>query len=168
VTIDGVDFEILEPYPFSSKWYSHKHNGPGLRYEIGICIRTGWVVSFSGPFECGTWPDLNIFRAILKPKLGPCEHVIADSGYQGDPKVITSRQHKGFEHQLTMNTARARHETFNSRLKAWGILKQIFRHDINKHHIAFRSVLVIEQMRIQEGHCLFEVNDLDDQINFDN
>jgi len=61
-----------------------------------------------------------------------------------------------------MNTARVRHETFNSQLKAWEILKLIFRHDFNKHHIAFCSILVIEQMRIQKGYCLFEVNDLDD------
>ena len=164
--IDGVDFEILEQFPFDKKWYSHKFNGPGLRYEIGICIKTGWVVSFTGPFECGSWPDLNIFRAKMKQWLGTSEHVVADSGYRGDPKVITSHDHIGFEHQHVMNTARARHETFNAHLKAWGILKQIFRHDISKHHIAFRSVLVIEQMRIMEGFNLFQVADLDDKIHF--
>ena len=161
-----LTLKFWSQFPFESKWYSHKHNGPGLRYEIGICIRTGEVVSYTGPFECGTWPDLNIFRAFLKRRLGPCEHVVADLGYQGDPKVITSRQYKNFEHQFTMNVARARHETFNARLKAWGILKQIFRHDINKHNIAFRSVLVVEQMRLRAGYSLFEVADLDDTIHF--
>ena len=164
MTIDGVDFEILEPWPFSGKWYSHKFNGPGLRYEIGICIKTGDAVSYTGPFECGTWPDLSIFRSRLKHMLGPCEHVVADKGYRGDLKVFTEDQAISFEHQHCMNVARGRHETFNGRMKAWGILKQIFRHNIDKHHIAFRSVIVIEQLRQDAGHKVFQVSDLDDHV----
>jgi len=53
VTIDGTDFEILEPTPFDKQWYSHKFKGPGLCYEITVCIKTGWIVAFSGPFEAG-------------------------------------------------------------------------------------------------------------------
>ena len=41
ITVDGIDFRINEPKPFSKKWYSHKFHGPGLRYEIGVCIQTG-------------------------------------------------------------------------------------------------------------------------------
>ena len=41
ITVDGTDFKIKEPTPFSPTWYSQKHNGPGLRYEVGICIHTG-------------------------------------------------------------------------------------------------------------------------------
>jgi hypothetical protein len=92
---------------------------------------------------------------------------VADSGYRGDSKVITSRQHKGFEHQYIMNAARARHETFNARLRTWGILKQIFRNDMDKHHIAFRSVIALEQMRITEGYNLFQVADLDDKVDLE-
>ncbi len=36
VTVDGVDFHIFEPVPIDSKWYSHKLNGPGLRYEYEL------------------------------------------------------------------------------------------------------------------------------------
>ena len=38
ITLDGTDVSINEPSPFNNKWYSHKLNGPGLRYEVGICI----------------------------------------------------------------------------------------------------------------------------------
>ena len=41
ISVDGTDCRIYEPEPFDTKWYSHKFNGPGLRYEIGVCIVSG-------------------------------------------------------------------------------------------------------------------------------
>ena len=38
LTVDGVDFEIYEPTAFSGKWFSHKSNGPAVRYKIAISI----------------------------------------------------------------------------------------------------------------------------------
>ncbi len=60
----------MEPTEFDSKWQSHKFNGPGLRYEIGICIRTGDVVWAHGGMPCGEWPDLRLARnAIIAQKV---------------------------------------------------------------------------------------------------
>jgi hypothetical protein len=89
VTIDGVDFAIQEPSPFDTCWYSHKFDGPGIWYEIAACIHTGDIVSFTGPFECGKWPDILIFRHKLKQMLRPDEKIIADRGYKGEFKAIT-------------------------------------------------------------------------------
>ena len=44
ISLDGTDFRILEPSPFDPKWYSHKFKGAGVRYEVGICLKTGWIV----------------------------------------------------------------------------------------------------------------------------
>lgn len=45
--VDGTDCTIREPTVFNKKrWYSHKFNGPGVRYEIGLSILSGsfiWV-----------------------------------------------------------------------------------------------------------------------------
>jgi hypothetical protein len=30
VSVDGTDFRIHEPSPFSPRWYSHKFKGAGL------------------------------------------------------------------------------------------------------------------------------------------
>ena len=60
VSVDGTDFCIMEPWPFSTKWWSHKFNGPGLRYEIVVCMQTGWIVMVNGPHPCGDWSDLCI------------------------------------------------------------------------------------------------------------
>ena len=61
VTLDGTDCPINEPVPFNPKYYSHKFKGPGLKYELGICIQTGWICWWNGPFPCGN-PDLAIAR----------------------------------------------------------------------------------------------------------
>ena len=82
VTVDGTDFMINQPTPFSKTWYSHKFNGPGVRYEIAVCIQTGDIVWYNGPKRCGSWPDLLIFTSRLADKLGPHEFVEADATYR--------------------------------------------------------------------------------------
>ena len=74
VTVDGTDFRILEPSPFSKKWYSHKFRGPGLRYEVAVGIQSGHIVWTNGPFPAGV-PDIVIFRYSLKNKLVEGERV---------------------------------------------------------------------------------------------
>ena len=81
VTVDGTDCRINEPSPFSRSWFSHKFKGPGLRYEIGLCIQTGWIVWVNGPYPPGEWPDLRIARDRLVHLLEPGELYLADSGY---------------------------------------------------------------------------------------
>lgn len=163
-TVDGVDFEIPEPTPWSSIWFSHKHNGPGLRYEVSICINTGWIVAFNGPFECGSWADLKIFRSRLKQNLGRGEKVVADRGYRGDVRVCHPDSATDPAHCEAMNAARARHETVNGRLKTWKSMKQVFRHSRHKHHFIFRAVTVIEQIKIMNGSPPFQVADVVDPM----
>jgi hypothetical protein len=51
MTVDGTDFWVYEPTPFDTQWYSHKINGPALRYEVAVCIKkTGWIV-WINPFQ---------------------------------------------------------------------------------------------------------------------
>ena len=96
--------------------------------------------------------------------LGPSEKVVADKGYRGDCRVLTPLNARTIEHLELMNTARARHEMINGRLKQWRILKHVFRHERKKHSIAFQSVCVIEQIKIENGHPPFQVLDLADRI----
>ena len=139
MTIDGVDFEIQEPWSYTKannkKWYSHKFKSVGLRYEIGTCNKTGDIVWLNGPFPCGSCPDLKIFRLGLKNLLGPGEKVVADRGYKGDTRVCTPDDAIDAQHKHAMGVLRARHETLNGRLKNWGCLRQIYRHDRNQHHM---------------------------------
>jgi hypothetical protein len=102
--VDGTDFEIFEPSPFLSIWKSHKFKGPGLRYEVATCIQTGDIVWINGPFPCGKYPDLTIFRLGLLHMLEDGEMVEADAGYRGEPtKARTPPAGLGFDSRLSLS-----------------------------------------------------------------
>ena len=79
-SLDGTDFRIREPSPFSTKWWSFKFNGPGLRCEIAIEAESGNIVWAYGGFPCGAFPDLIIARRKFVNLLRPGEKAIADRG----------------------------------------------------------------------------------------
>ena len=158
LSVDGTDFKINEPRPFSRLWYSHKFNHAALRYEVAICIQTGEIVWINGPFAAGAWPDLNIFRGWLKKYLLPGERVEADNGYQGDdmidgPEDLASNMGQ----YMSKFIVRARHETVNARFKQFNALQQTFHHSKDKHEYVFNSVAVITQLAILNGEPLFDV-----------
>jgi hypothetical protein len=43
-------------------------------------------------------------------------------------------------------------------LKTWGILSQVYRHDITRHGEVFRVVAIITQLAIENGSPLFQVD----------
>ena len=100
--MDCTDFRCREPWPFikeiSTIWFSHKFKGPGLRYEIAISISTGNIVWANRPFPCGV-PDLKIFRQNLRRQLTPGEKVVADQGYNGNTKILTTLDSKDNDHK---------------------------------------------------------------------
>lgn len=156
LSVDGTDFCIPEPQPFWSGWYSHKFKGPGLRYEVGICIQTGWICWIFGPFAHGKWPDIKIFRSKLKYNLLPGEKVEADSGSIGDFRVSHPNECKSYGEYLMKANARSRHETINKRFKQFNCLKQ-FRHDKELHVYLFNAVAVITQLGIKYGEAPYQV-----------
>ena len=153
--MDGVDFKITEPQPFSSQWWSHKFNGPALRYEISVSIHSGKFSSIYGPYPPGPFPDLNIFRENLKRKLRANEKAVADRGYR-DNKCITPINLFGMNPQLH-SLIRARHETLNGRLKNFKILHGVFRHSRGKHRKVVMSCANILQFKL-EDEPLFDFN----------
>ena len=163
VLVDGTDFCINKPMPYSPKWYSHKFNGPGLCYKVGISIINGDIVWINGPFPCGSWSDIKIFRNGLINELGHGERVEANSGYRGEPTKIKTPEMFGTEEEESRKIlVRARHETANKRLKQFSCLKDVFRHNLQKHSSVFRAVAVITQLTIQHGSPLFSVEYQDD------
>ena len=156
LSVDGTDFQI--PY-HGRRFHSHKYRfGSCLRYEVGICSLSGELVWINGPYEPGIWNDLMIFRDSLKTMLHPGERVEADDGYRGDsPGFVKCPQSIG-SHELTVAMSaivRRRHETVNKRFKQWGILKQVYRGDLSKHHEVFRVVAIVTQLAIENGEPLF-------------
>lgn len=149
--MDGVDFKILEPSNFNKKWYSHKFKGPGIRYELGLCIRTGSIVWKNGGYPCGEYPDLKLAREAYVLSVNQGEKTMADKGYNDSnffilPNEVNSRMHKRIM---------SRHETLNKRIRQFNILSHTYRHDIKKHPMIFHAVVNITQIKIENGEPLF-------------
>ena len=170
MTVDGTDFRIQEPHPWEQdrnrRFYSHKFKGPGLRYEIGICIKTGHLVWFHGPFPCGAYSDLKIYNLKLKHCLHPGEKVIADQGYKGEYSICTKIDAKNESHKKSMSICRARHETINRRFKCFQCLQQIWRHDRAKHEFVFMAVATIVQIELENSRPPFQVTSYSDIVTF--
>lgn len=158
ITVDGTDFRIQEPQPFSTDWYGHKFNGPGLRYEVGVCIQTAWIVWVAGPYPCGKYPDLSIFRRNLEKRLLVGEKVLADGGYQ-DAHGGTTETPNGLRNfdQYMKQVARARHETINRRFKQFAVLNTTYRGDLTFHKYIMMAISNIVQIDIKYGSSPFDV-----------
>jgi hypothetical protein len=107
------------------------------------------------------WNDVSIFRDALKSMLDPGERVEADDGYRGEsPGYVKCPKSIGTWPITEAMAAivRRRHETVNKRFKQWGILKQVYRSDLSRHHQVFRVVAVVTQLAIENGEPLFALD----------
>ena len=150
-SLDGIDCRINEPSPFDARWWSHKFNSAGLRYEVGISIYSGHIIWVNGSVPCGEWDDLSLARSSIIGYLDEHEMIMADSGYRD--RGFFLNQNDSDLHFLVM----ARHETINSRIKPYKALDSRFRHDLNKHDHCFRAVVNLIQIGILTGDELFEI-----------
>jgi hypothetical protein len=156
VCIDGTDVPIMEPGNRSSIWWSHKFNGPGIRYEVGTCIQTAEIVWFRGPFPCN-FSDRDIFDTFLSEKLIPGEGVEADSGYSGRPQIFVPGVAQTSVERKQKSQVCGRHENVNGRLKVFGVMKRWDNHDTAKHALFARCVAIIVQLSFTLGEKLYDV-----------
>jgi hypothetical protein len=91
--------------------------------------------------------------------LEPGERVEADKGYVRHPDKIKCPQNVGnpAEKWAMQGRTRAHHKMLNVRLKKWGILSQVYYHNIMRHGNVFRACAVVTQLTIKNGEPLFEV-----------
>jgi hypothetical protein len=158
---------LLDRRYFFIGLYSHKFKKAALRYELGVCIRTGDLVWIHGPFPAGDWNDLAIFLNAIKYYLLPGECVEADDGYKAeDPAVVRApgavRFMEDKHWHMKRSKARRRHETINQRIKQYSVLTHRFRHDLGKHSMCFRACAVLTQLPFDFGkRSPFPVNNYD-------
>lgn len=175
--VDGVDFKIQEPWPynkFKSKiWYSHKFNGPGLRYEVGVCIKTDHIVWTHDPFPTGKHSDAElenilmliysflVWQEILKKiKQADDEYLRAGNNplLAKVPGAFAADRSK----LVVQSTVRACHETVNKRFKQWEALSGVFCHPLHKFSIVFDAVVLSTQLSLENGEPLFQVVEYND------
>lgn len=155
MTIDCTDCPVMEPWPFKEMWYSQKMNGPALKYEVGVCIKTCHIVWINGPHPASA-NDATLFRENLATLLAEDEAVEVDGVYKGHEKLKAPTVAKSRKERKQKSVARGRHENVNSRLKIYNVLNIPFRHTgefgtradtmIAKHGICFNTIAVVTQL----------------------
>ena len=156
MSVDGTDCEIREPRPFENVWYSHKSNGPAVRYEVGVSFVSSDIVWIRGPYPAGSHDERSIARLPggLYESLLAGEWVVGDKGYRAamDPVISPDMDPNGLYAR-----ARARHEACNARIKKWKVLDSPFRtpHDLGFHESCFWAVCTMVQIEFNGGRALF-------------
>ena len=157
VTVDGTDCLINEPTPFNKKWCSHKFSHAALRYQVAVCIQTGWIVFVDGPYPAGMWPDLSISRDGLNQALEKGEMFVADGGYRDSHGWSRTPTGHNTREDYMYAVARARHETVNRLIKNFSAMRNQWRHHRRKHGIAFLAAANVVQARIQLEPSVYQV-----------
>jgi hypothetical protein len=162
VSIDGTDFQIPQTgEAMTGNWFaSHKYSfKSALRYKIGVSIIGGDLVWIQGPYPARCFNDIAIFNKVLRHFLEPGERVEADNGYDGAADKIKCPDNpcNPVENKGMQSPARYRHETINGRFKTWGILQQMYRHDIRRHGEVFWAIAIMTQLAISNGSQHFSV-----------
>lgn len=80
ISVDGIEL-CIESSSFSSPWYSHIFNGPGLRYEIGILLTYATVVWEYGSFKCEVLVKVKKIHLKLEKVVSRSEWVVSDRIY---------------------------------------------------------------------------------------
>jgi hypothetical protein len=100
-----------------------------------------------------------IFLNELAHCLEPGKRVEADIGYVGHAdKIKCPNNDCNPEENLAMQArGRSQHETFNACLKFWGILRQVYHHDITQHGNVIYVCAILAQLAVANNEPLFQV-----------
>jgi hypothetical protein len=146
--VDGTDFRLA--LKFSKAYYSYKFKKSGYRCEVGLCIKTGDICWWSGPYPPGVWNDNMIFQDVLANHLDEGERCETDKGYRGSaPRFVKcpgGLEDPDPEVKEMCQRVRNRQETVNERFKNWAILATPYRHFIPDHQTVFGAILVLTQL----------------------
>jgi hypothetical protein len=121
ISVDGVHCTTNEPiHPTLSKnpkYYSHKHKHVALTYELGISVYENKLLWIKGP-KPASKHDISVYQEELKNKIPAGKRALGANGYHGEPNTIsTPNSHDSPELCQFKSHDRARHETFNGRIK---------------------------------------------------
>lgn len=106
-----------------------------------------------GGYACGEFSDLKLAREAYVHSVDRFEKTLADKGYRDANFFIL----KNVQNKKIHGKIMARHETINRRMKQFQALKQVFRHDLQKHPMVFSAVANLTQLMLENGEPLFRI-----------
>jgi hypothetical protein len=109
---------------------------------IGVSILREDLVWIQGPYPAGAFNNVKIFNKVLRCFLEPGEHIEVDNRYIGaaDKVKCPDNPCNPAVNEGKQSRVHSRHETINGRFKTWGVLSQVYRHNITCHSEVFRAV----------------------------
>ena len=159
----------------SSKWYSHKSNGPAVSFEVVADPVEGKIRWTNGP-EPASINDLTFFRGGKKGKMDSWKRsslyfhlpnnvrLIGDSAYGGQPdKVSTTKDAHSPAAKKLFARMKSMQETCFKRFKDFEVLRESFRNrkgtedKLGKIKMAFETTAVLVEYDLENGYRLFEV-----------
>ena len=165
---DCVDCPVFESWPWSKRMFSKKFNGPGVKYDVGVCIKTGYIVWINGPFVASA-SESTIFKDGLGEHICEDEKVEVDSGPKGDHRLVQPHVGKDSKERKQKSVVRGRQEGVNGRMKVYSVLTNHFHHMkdgrenmMNAHGLCFNAIAVITQLKISTGEPIFK-----DEVEYD-
>ena len=165
---DCVDCPVFESWPWSKRMFSKKFNGPGVKYDVGVCIKTGHIVWLDGPFVASA-SESTIFKNGLGQHICEDEKVEVDSGPKGDSRLVQPHVGNDSKERKQKSVVRGRQEGVNGRMKVFSVLTNHFHHMkdgrenmMNAHGLCFKAVAVITQLKISTGEPIFK-----DEVEYD-
>jgi hypothetical protein len=156
MTVNGTDFCVHQKGTATkgNAFASHKYIGKSaLCNELGVRILGGDLVWIQAPYPLGNYTDIKIFNKVLRHFLDPGEQVKANQGNLGNSDKIKCHRNVGnpAEKWAMQGRVQARHETLIRWLKNWGILSQVYQHNIMWHSNVFGACAVVMQLTIKNG-----------------
>ena len=125
LSIDGTDIRIA--LPTCKRFYSKKSKKSALRYEVGLCVKTGEICWVNGGYPPGEKNDNVIFQDALLDELEEGERVETDMGYNASaPKYVKCP-----------GTIWTEAENKEMQMKSWNILVAPYRHSVYQHQRFF-------------------------------
>lgn len=136
-TVDGTHSETHKfkhpEFLLDKAYFSHKHGGPGITYELGILLCHQQLIWMNGGFKAGN-NDVQIFsQGGLKEKLEASgKRMIGDRGYQGHQAVISTPNDASDSRPVCKlkSCALKCHEKFNGYTKCYELIKRSVRQSI--------------------------------------
>ena len=106
-----------------------------------------WI---DGLLQCGSKPDITIYREGIKKRLSPGERVVADGGYR-DASCVTPAS--------VPSDLRNWHRDIRARrIKQFSAVSAVFRHYLDLHEHCFFACANLAQLMISNGQPLFTVD----------
>ncbi len=179
ISVDGVNF-ITQEFRLDpgTKWFDHKNQSAGLKYEFAPALYKDHCVLINGPDPAGLRHDKAVFCGATKMsdkkdswdknallfQIPKGKMAIGDSAYEGLKDVVTVK-HPGHTKDVFkfLDRAQNRQEAYHGRLENYKILYHRFRHGKSTeekmalHKMAVGTVAVIVEYDMKH-HPLLPVN----------